>query len=72
MRWNCQQNDWPIFSYDPAALESLEKRFLLHSGEFLGAYRHVSPEGLANLAECRALSLRSASLVRLVSHRCAI
>lgn len=45
MRWNWQQNDWPDFSYGPSALEPLEKSFLLHSGEFLGAYRHVSSEG---------------------------
>ncbi|AFL51486.1 Fic family protein [Sinorhizobium fredii] len=45
MRWNWQRNDWPDFSYDHAALEPLEKSFLLHAGEFLGAYRHVSPEG---------------------------
>lgn len=43
MRWNWQQTDWPDFTYDPTALEPLEKRFLLHSGEFIGAFRHVNP-----------------------------
>ncbi|MGA2129102.1 MAG: DUF4172 domain-containing protein, partial [Xanthobacteraceae bacterium] len=42
MAWNWQQPDWPKFSYDAAALEPLERRFLLHSGEFVGAFRHVS------------------------------
>lgn len=42
MKWNWERPDWPEFSYDPAALEPLERRFLLHSGEFIGACRHVS------------------------------
>lgn len=41
MTWNWQQTDWPRFRYDSAALEALEARFLLHSGEFMGAYRHI-------------------------------
>jgi Fic family protein len=41
MVWNWQQPDWPAFTYDPAVLEPLEKRFLVHSGEILGAFRHV-------------------------------
>jgi Fic family protein len=41
MLWNWQQPDWPRFTYDSVALEPLERQFLLHSGEFLGAYRHV-------------------------------
>ena len=42
MIWNWQQPDWPQFTFDSAALEPLEKRFLLHSGEFIGAFKHVS------------------------------
>lgn len=41
MKWNWQQTDWPHFRYDSAALAPLEARFLLHSGEFMGAYRHI-------------------------------
>jgi Fic family protein len=41
MRWNWQQSDWPGFGYDRAALEPLEKQFLLRSGEFIGAFKHV-------------------------------
>lgn len=41
MIWNWQQADWPEFTYHAAKIEPLEKEFLLHSGEFIGAYRHV-------------------------------
>ena len=42
MKWNWEQPGWPEFSYDPAAMEPLERQFLLHSGEFIGARKHVS------------------------------
>src|SRR2546423_1231763 len=41
MTWNWQQPDWPNFTYDSTALESLERQFLSQSGEFVGAYKHV-------------------------------
>jgi Fic family protein len=44
MTWNWQQPDWPEFTYDRAALEPLERQFLLQSGEFIGAYKHVDPD----------------------------
>lgn len=44
MPWNWTQSDWPIFRYDSAAIEPLERRFLLSSGEILGAVRHVAGE----------------------------
>ena len=44
MTWNWQQPDWPEFTYDAAALEPLEKRFLLRSGEFIGAFKHIGPD----------------------------
>jgi Fic family protein len=44
MTWNWQQPDWPEFEYDSAALTALEETFLLHSGELLGAFRHVGAE----------------------------
>ncbi|EJN06260.1 Fic family protein [Phyllobacterium sp. YR531] len=44
MTWNWQQADWPNFTYDSAKLEPLEREFLLHSGEFFGAFRHVNDD----------------------------
>lgn len=44
MTWNWQQAGWPHFTFDPAALEPMEKQFLLHSGEFIGAFKHIGPE----------------------------
>jgi len=44
MRWNWQQSDWPAFGYDPAALEPLERQFLLRSGEFIGACKHIGSD----------------------------
>ncbi len=44
MTWNWQDPNWPEFTYDSAALDRLEQEFLLHSGEFIGAFRHVGRE----------------------------
>ncbi len=44
MRWNWQHPNWPQFAFDPEALESLERQFLLQSGEFVGVFRHVNAE----------------------------
>ncbi len=44
MKWNWQQTDWPQFTYDSKALEPLERDFLLRSGEFIGAFKHVGEE----------------------------
>jgi Fic family protein len=41
MRWNWEQPGWPDFSYNSEALAPLEREFLLRSGEFIGAYKHV-------------------------------
>jgi Fic family protein len=41
MAWNWNQPGWPEFAYDSKALEPLERQFLLGSGEFIGAFRHV-------------------------------
>ncbi len=41
MTWNWEQPGWPEFTYDSSALTALEQRFLLRSGEFIGAFRHV-------------------------------
>jgi Fic family protein len=44
MTWNWEKADWPHFTYDSAALEPLEKQFLLQSGEFIGAFKHIGPD----------------------------
>ncbi|WP_333829998.1 Fic family protein [Pararhodobacter sp.] len=43
MPWNWTLPGWPDFRYDAAALEPFERRFLLSSGEIVGAVRHVGP-----------------------------
>jgi Fic family protein len=49
MTWNWQQPDWSAFTYDPAVLEALETRFLLRSGEFIGASKHITTDDRATL-----------------------
>src|SRR6267154_35892 len=44
MIWNWQQPDWPQFSYDSKVLEPLEQQFLLQSGEFVGACKHIGAD----------------------------
>jgi Fic family protein len=44
MPWNWQQRDWPEFTYDSNALEPLERQFLLQSGEFIGACKHIGAD----------------------------
>lgn len=44
MPWNWEKPGWPAFMFDPKALETLEQQFLLRSGEFVGAFRHIGPE----------------------------
>src|SRR5450755_2001657 len=44
MGWNWEKPDWPNFTYDSAALEPLEKRFLLQSGQFIGAFKHIGAD----------------------------
>lgn len=44
MLWNWEQPDWPEFRYDPVAMEPLEQQFLLQSGEFVGACKHLGAE----------------------------
>lgn len=41
MTWNWEQADWPNFSYKSEALAPLEQQFLLQSGEFVGACKHI-------------------------------
>jgi Fic family protein len=42
--WSWEQPDWPNFSYNSGVLELLEREFLLRSGEFIGAYKHVGTD----------------------------
>lgn len=44
MIWNWQQPEWPEFTWDSKALEALEGEFLRQSGEFVGAFRHISAD----------------------------
>lgn len=44
MRWIWEKPDWPNFTYGSTALEPLEKRFLLQSGEFIGAVKHIGAD----------------------------
>lgn len=44
MIWNWKRPEWPEFVYDRAALEARERQFMLGSGEFIGAFKHVGPD----------------------------
>jgi len=44
MTWNWQRPNWPHFSYDSRVLEPLERQFLLHAGQFIGAFKHIGLE----------------------------
>ncbi|TCN16667.1 Fic family protein [Sinorhizobium americanum] len=55
MKWNWTQAGWPQFTYDAAAIEPLERRFLLTSGEVIGAVRHVNDDD-RNLLRIELLS----------------
>lgn len=41
MKWNWEEPDWPNCTYDPEAMVPLERQFLLRSGEFIGACKHI-------------------------------
>jgi Fic family protein len=49
MAWNWQHANWPNFTYDSRALESIENNFLLKSGELIGACKHVGTDDQATL-----------------------
>jgi Fic family protein len=44
MAWNWQQPGWPNLLYDSGDLAPLEQQFLLQSGEFVGACKHIGPD----------------------------
>lgn len=44
MTWNWEQPGWPNFSYASEALEGLERQFLVQSGEFVGAFKHIGAD----------------------------
>jgi Fic family protein len=42
MKWNWQQPDWPNFSWDAPRLRKSEEHFLIGTGVFAGAVKHLS------------------------------
>ena len=42
MRWNWQQPDWPLFSWDRARFAKAEERFLVEAGVFVGTLMHLA------------------------------
>src|SRR5579862_6115714 len=44
MTWNWQQPDWPHFTWNRDRLAAAEKEFLLGSGVFLGAIKHLGDD----------------------------
>ena len=44
MTWNWEQPNWPEFSYKSEPLVPLEQQFLLQSGEFVGACKHMGAD----------------------------
>src|SRR5579863_8905089 len=44
MTWNWQQPDWPDFTWNRDRLAAAEKEFLLGSGVFLGAIKHLGDD----------------------------
>lgn len=44
MTWNWQQPDWPHFTWNRGRLATAEKEFLLGSGVFLGAIKHLGDD----------------------------
>ena len=49
MSWNWEKPDWPNFTYDSKALEPLEQQFLRHSGELVGACKHIGVDDQVTL-----------------------
>jgi len=44
MSWNLEKPDWPNFTYNSTALGPSEKQFLLQSGQFIGAFKHIGAD----------------------------
>lgn len=44
MTWNWQKSDWPHFTWNQGRLAAAEKEFLLGSGVFLGAIKHLGDD----------------------------
>jgi Fic family protein len=49
MTWNWQQSDWPNFTWNHGRLAAAEKEFLLGSGVFLGAIKHLGNDDRSQL-----------------------
>lgn len=44
MAWNWEQDNWPDFSWDSAAMATLEDQFLHQSGVLIGSTKHFNDE----------------------------
>lgn len=44
MTWNWQQPDWPEFTWDQTRLKKAEQEFLIQSGTFAGAVKHLGED----------------------------
>lgn len=49
MAWNWEQEDWPSFNYDPAALLEAEKEFMHKAGIMYGSLIHIDDDEKQNL-----------------------
>ena len=47
MRWNWQQDDWPLWRHDDQILARKEELFLLHAGRLTGVWSHLAEEDRA-------------------------
>jgi hypothetical protein len=45
MTWNWERPDWPTFTWDRARLEKAEQEFLVGTGIFAGATKHLDSAG---------------------------
>ncbi len=49
MRWNWQHKSWPEFDFESRNVESLEREFLLNSGQLRGSIKHFVDEESQNI-----------------------
>ena len=49
-KWNWQQDEWPIFSYDKKMIEPLEAEYMKTSGISLGILKSLPDNDRGNLA----------------------
>ena len=49
MKWNWQQDDWPLFTYDLGAIKGAEEQLYHHSGLLFGAFKHLGENDKSRL-----------------------